>query len=119
MPNMTKGTKVIGCGDDRAIVEIEYFNGLNVNQLGGIPNLARNLARTRSVRPQDNGRCVEYNVARAYCEDNLPDELRLVVTCKQEQNPEIVQRMEDGAKPRPPLGDEHDRFRAGEHEWAM
>lgn len=106
MPNMTKGTKVIGCGDDRAIVEIEYFYGLNVNQLGDISNLARNLTRTRSVRPQDNGRCVEYNAARVHCEDHRPRRVapRSHLPTRAERNPEIVQRMEDGAKPRPPLG---------------
>ena len=95
MPNMTKGIKIIERWDDGAIVEKEYFYGLDVNQLDGIPNFAKNLSGTQGVWPQDNGRCVEYNVARAHCEDNLPDDVRLVVTYMQEQNPKIVQRMEE------------------------
>ena len=98
MTNITKGIQVIGRGGDREIVEIEYFHGLDVKQLDGIPNFAQNLTETQAVWPQDNGRCVKYNVARAHCKPNLPDEMRLVVTYDQEQNPEIVEIFGDNGE---------------------
>ena len=96
MTDMTKGIKVIGCeSDGGAIVEIEFFYGLDVNQLDDIPNFAQNLTETQAFWPQDEGkRHVTYRVARARCEPNLPDEVRLKVTYKQEQNPKIVQRFQ-------------------------
>ena len=99
MTNMTKGIRVIGREKGGAIIEEEYFYGLDVDQLNGIRKFAQNLTRTQAVWPQRNGRCVEYNVARARCDPNLPDEVRLEVTYKQEQNPEIVRIFREEDRP--------------------
>ena len=92
----TKGIQVIWPTDQgsRKIDEIEYFYGIDVNQLDHIREFARELTRVEAIWPQYDSMLVEYAVC-AYCESNLPDEVRLVVTYDQEKNPEIVNIIEE------------------------
>ena len=98
MTEWTKGIKVIWPSQwppepQVAIDEIEYFCGIDVNQLDDIPKFTR----VRAFSPRDYPdypnwpRWIEYVVA-ARCERNPSNEneVRLAVTYDQGKNPEIV-----------------------------
>ena len=90
MTEWTKGIKVIWPPEPQVAPEIEYFCGIDVNQLDDIPKFTR----VRAFSPQDYPnwpRWIGYVVA-ARCERNPfnENEVRLAVTYDQGKNPEIV-----------------------------
>ena len=93
---MTTGIRVIWPDDDGGIDEIEYFYGIDVDDLDDIPEFTRKLTSVQAVwpQPQYDGRLVEYAVD-ARCKSNLPDEVRVVVTYEEKKNQNIVKIIEE------------------------
>ena len=102
MTDMTKGIEVIWPAqwsperrNRGKIEEIEYFCGIDVNQLDDIPKFTR----VRAFSPQNYPnwpKWIEYVVA-ARCKRNpsKENEVRLAVTYNQGKNPEIVRIYRD------------------------
>ena len=84
---MTMGARVIWPADDGNIDEIEYFYGINVAQLGDIPEFTTVQAFWSGF---DGRTLVEY-VVDTHCERTPQGEVRLVVVYDPDNNPELVE----------------------------
>ena len=85
---MTKGIRVLWSDPDdpNVIIEIEYFHGIDVDQLDEVPQFTT----VPAVWPRHNGgSCVEYSVNT--CIRPRPDEVHLIVSYDPANNQEIVQ----------------------------
>ena len=83
---MAKGIKVIWCDDAKAVFEIEYFDGIDVDNLDNIPAFSS----VPADWPQhDGGTGVRYNV-RARCERGSDSKVQLVVEYRESDNPELA-----------------------------
>ena len=72
---MTTGIRVIWPDDDGGIDEIEYFYGIDVDELDDIPEFTT----VQAFWPQYNGGTLVEYVIDAHCKRNGPGEVRLVV----------------------------------------
>ena len=84
---MTTGIRVTWPDSDGKVDEIEYFCGIDVNQLDHIPEFTT----VPAIWPRyKGGTAVEYAVD-AHCERDLPGAVRLVVVYDPANNPELAQ----------------------------
>ena len=88
---MTTGIRVIWPDEDGGIDEIEYFYGIDVNELDDIPEITT----VQAFWPgYDGGTLVEY-VVDTDCERTPQGEVRLVVVYDPDNNPELADEWGD------------------------
>ena len=88
---MRTGIRVIWPDDGRGIDEIEYFYGIDVDELDGIPEFTT----VQAFWPGYDGRNPVTYVVNAHCERNRPGEVRLVVVYDPNNNPELAEEWGD------------------------
>ena len=89
---MTTGIRVIWPDDGRGIDEIEYFYGIDVDELGDIPEFTT----VPAFWPHYNGGTLVEYVVDAHCKRNGPGEVRLVVTYDEaNQTPGFLEQYDD------------------------
>lgn len=89
---MAKGIQVIWRDDAKAVFEIEYFDGIDVDNLDNIPAFSS----VPADWPQhDGGTGVRYNV-RARCQRGPDQKVQLVVEYRDSDNPELARGYNHG-----------------------
>ena len=83
---MTRGIRVIWAGDDGRDDEVEYFCGIDVDELDRLPAISS----VRAAWPRE-GTCVEYNVGAEY-EHTEEGNVLFVVEYRAADNPELPDR---------------------------
>ena len=88
---MTKGIKVVWPDENNRIDEIEYFCGIDINDLRDIPVFTSVRADWPRYEPEPG---VEYNVG-VRCDRSHDAEVRLVVDYDDASNPELARKYPD------------------------
>ena len=83
---MAKGIKVIWRDEAKAIFEVEYFDGIDVDDLDNIPPFSSVAADWPQYK---RGTGVRYNV-RTKCEPGSGGEVHLIVEYRDRDNPELA-----------------------------